>query len=230
MAKILVVDDEELILEILQVHLDFYDHQVTCASSGQEAQKLFEQGHFDLIISDIKMPNGDGVEFLKSVRETERGRLTPFIFITGFSEYAPRDCFALGADSLFMKPFALDEMTSAIDRHLTPWKERFLSQEKSMSEKLTELSLPFKDMNGMIAAGARFARGGLSIVSDVPVPQGKLVRLQLSEPKLWLEGIVQWRSEERVGIELLALSPELKAWHLKSVKHEQSEPLCSIPL
>ena len=80
------------------------NYSVTEASCGKDAFKEFEKNSFDLVVSDISMPNGTGLELLSQVRE--KNTHVPFIIITGFSELLDgKDAFDHGANELITKPF-----------------------------------------------------------------------------------------------------------------------------
>lgn len=81
MAHILVVDDEEWILELIEMALMENEYEVTTASNGAEAFKIFQTTNFDLIVTDILMPEEDGVFFVLQVFNS--GRETPVIAISG---------------------------------------------------------------------------------------------------------------------------------------------------
>src|SRR3989338_7499067 len=97
--KILIVDDDALVLKSLQNLLKKQGYDVVGVSSGKEAKEKLAQTSFDLIITDIRMPGQDGISFVKEMREivhSENENKIPFIFITGYaSEDAPIDAVKL---------------------------------------------------------------------------------------------------------------------------------------
>ena len=82
-AKILVVDDERSIRELLEIFLKKEGFHVTAVSSPGEGLGLAKTSDFDLIISDIKMPDMSGIEFLRELRETNY--TGQFILLTAFA-------------------------------------------------------------------------------------------------------------------------------------------------
>ena len=66
-GRVMVVDDEENIREVLSNYLDSLGYEVVTATDGQDALNKFETGSFDLVVSDLLMPNIDGLELLKVV-------------------------------------------------------------------------------------------------------------------------------------------------------------------
>ncbi len=115
--NILVVDDEQSILDILMSALQRVGHQVDVASSGRTALSKVKASSYDLIITDIKMPDFDGRKFYREVKKYNKDLAKKIIFTTGdlanpetqtFLEKADQPCIA--------KPFDLEEVKQAIFR------------------------------------------------------------------------------------------------------------------
>ena len=105
--KILVVDDEEDILELVRYHMAREGYSVACATSGEEALKASASEPVDLIILDLMLPGIDGLEVARRLRENSSTRCTPIIMLTAKGEEA--DIVAgleLGADDYVTKPFS----------------------------------------------------------------------------------------------------------------------------
>ena len=105
--KILVVDDEEDILELVRYNLAREGYWVSCATSGEEALKSSASEPVDLIILDLMLPGIDGLEVTRRLRERSGTRGTPIIMLTAKGEEA--DIVAgleLGADDYVTKPFS----------------------------------------------------------------------------------------------------------------------------
>ena len=113
MSRILVVDDEESMRQLLEIALGKDGHRITLADSGKAATKLIDQNSFDLVISDIKMPDMSGVDVLRHVKETEPG--TPVIMVTAYaSAETAVEGLRLGAYDYLTKPFKVDELKANI--------------------------------------------------------------------------------------------------------------------
>lgn len=82
MARILVLDDEPGIRELLKEHLEAEGHRVRVASDGIEGQRVYEECQPDLLLVDVRVPNGDGVELVQAVR-AKRADIK-VIYITGW--------------------------------------------------------------------------------------------------------------------------------------------------
>lgn len=86
--KILVIDDEELVIYSLKRLLKREGYEVTVASNGAEALELIKETDFDLVVSDIRMPELDGIEVVRKMREyflENNKNLVPVVLITGYS-------------------------------------------------------------------------------------------------------------------------------------------------
>lgn len=118
--KILVIDDDKLVLMTLKRLLAKEGYKITTATSGMIALKQIENEEFDLILSDIKMPEMDGVETVRKIREylkLHAKQPVPEIFITA---YAKEDVFqqslALNAAGYIEKPFDIKALLGAIKK------------------------------------------------------------------------------------------------------------------
>lgn len=105
--KILVVDDEEDILELVRYNLDREGYQVICAISGEEALKAVVSEPVDLIILDLMLPGIDGLEVARRLKQSTATQEIPIVMLTAKGEEA--DVVAgleLGADDYVTKPFS----------------------------------------------------------------------------------------------------------------------------
>ncbi len=105
--KILVVDDEEDILELVRYNLAREGYTVTCAASGEEALKASVSGSIDLIILDLMLPGIDGLEVARRLKKNSGTKDTPIIMLTAKGEEADIVTgLELGADDYVTKPFS----------------------------------------------------------------------------------------------------------------------------
>jgi two-component system, OmpR family, response regulator len=112
-ARLLVVDDEATIRELLSGSLRLAGFEVMTAASGAEAVRAAASGRPDLVLLDVLMPDGDGFEALRRIRSG--GAEIPVIFLTARDEEADRVTgFALGGDDYVTKPFSLNELIGRI--------------------------------------------------------------------------------------------------------------------
>ena len=116
MANILVVDDDEQYPIMLAKILQKDNHNVTIASDGKEALKFCKVQKFDLIITDIFMPNEDGLELIIQLK----GSKIPVIAISGghhvlTSEFALNNALIFGAKATLTKPFSGEQLFDAVN-------------------------------------------------------------------------------------------------------------------
>ncbi len=101
---LLVVDDEEIMRSMLANLFTKKGFSVLTAESGNSAFDLVRKSNIQLIISDMRMPFGDGMSLLERVRNYDP-KIPVVIFMTGFSEIDPEICIAKGAKKVLNKPF-----------------------------------------------------------------------------------------------------------------------------
>jgi len=119
MKIILIVEDEDEIRENLEILLGAEGYEVCSACNGLEALNKLEIKVPDLILSDIMMPQLDGVEFFQKVKENEKTKSIPFIFLTAKNDHTSlRQGMNLGADDYISKPFSTDDLLRAINVRL----------------------------------------------------------------------------------------------------------------
>jgi two-component system KDP operon response regulator KdpE len=111
-AKILVVDDEPDILELVTTRLEKAGYDVVCADSGQAALRIFFQQRPDLALIDIEMPRMNGLELCTRIREVSE---IPVIFLTAYGAEADRvKGLEAGADDYIVKPFGRNELAARV--------------------------------------------------------------------------------------------------------------------
>ena len=116
MKKILIVDDDLILRQVLQNSLGQKGYQVISVGSAQEALTKFSQDIPDIIVSDVSMPKMDGFEFCRQLRSQTSGKLIPFIFLSAKDELEDRiQGHTIGADSYLTKPFEMKELLANIE-------------------------------------------------------------------------------------------------------------------
>lgn len=117
MSNILIVDDEQSYRQLLSLVFEGAGHVIRTAANGREALELLKKEPADVIISDVKMPDMDGIEMLRAVRETlpDLG----VILMTAFASVeTAREAFKLGADDFIQKPFDVEELKLIVKKTL----------------------------------------------------------------------------------------------------------------
>lgn len=112
MDKILVVDDEIKILNMVSDYLKAVGFEVSGASDGIAALKKFEEEEFDLVVLDYMLPGIDGIDIIRKIRQTSS---LPIIMLTARAEEADKLMgLEIGADDYIVKPFSLKELAARI--------------------------------------------------------------------------------------------------------------------
>jgi two-component system OmpR family response regulator len=113
-VRILVVDDEDYITDLIAVGLRFVGFEVDVAADGREALAKVASGRPDLVVLDISMPGIDGLEVVERIRRD--GVSTPVVFLTARDAPAERvRGLHVGADDYLTKPFSLEELLARIE-------------------------------------------------------------------------------------------------------------------
>jgi DNA-binding NtrC family response regulator len=119
-GRILIVDDDRFFTKVLRIILTGENFQVSSAVSLAEARALLRQTRFDVIISDLRMPDGDdGLSLLEQLRA--EGNPVPFIMLTGYGEVSNyMVAMNAGATEYLNKPVRSEELFAAIENCLHP--------------------------------------------------------------------------------------------------------------
>jgi two-component system, NtrC family, response regulator PilR len=117
MSNILIVDDEQSYRQLLTLVFESDGHTVRTATNGREALDVIQSEPADVIISDVKMPDMDGIEMLRAVRETQPD--LGVVLMTAFASVeTAREAFKLGADDFIQKPFDVEELKLIVKKTL----------------------------------------------------------------------------------------------------------------
>ena len=120
MKQILIIDDEPQIRSMLKMMLERAGFNVIVASDGKEGMKIFEKKSVDLVITDLIMPEKEGIEVIQELRKNNSN--LPIIAISGGGKNSP-DTYLniaklLGANAIFEKPVAKEKLIDAVNKAL----------------------------------------------------------------------------------------------------------------
>ena len=117
MSNILIVDDEQSYRQLLSLVFESDGHSIRTATNGREALALLHEEPADVVISDVRMPDMDGIEMLSSVRESQPD--LGVVLMTAFASVeTAREAFKLGADDFIQKPFDVEELKLIVRKTL----------------------------------------------------------------------------------------------------------------
>jgi putative two-component system response regulator len=115
MTRILLVEDDAPLLEVMRCLLEAEGYEVCPAMNGKQALELFGTYLPNLVISDIMMPEMSGYELLESIRALQEGITIPFLFLSARTERSDVDrARSLGVDDYLFKPFDASELINAV--------------------------------------------------------------------------------------------------------------------
>lgn len=117
MARVLLIDDDELVRSMLDRHLARSGHEVVLAENGRIGLDAFRNGSFDIVVTDIIMPDTEGIETIISLRQMSP--TIPIVAISGGGRQSPIGFLApakqLGASAVLQKPFTPRQLSALID-------------------------------------------------------------------------------------------------------------------
>jgi DNA-binding response OmpR family regulator len=111
--SVLIVDDEESICDILKEELILFGANASIAKSGEQAYEMLKKENYHYVITDIKMPNGDGISLIKKINENLNYK--PKIYIcTGYHTLTNEEIKSLNITSVLEKPFSINEFLRSL--------------------------------------------------------------------------------------------------------------------
>ena len=113
--SILVIDDDLTIRKLISHHLNLNNYKVFLASNTDEGFDLLSKNNIDLVLCDIIMDKMDGFNFCSLVRENEKYRTIPFVFVTAKNTFEDKSkALEVGSDDFITKPFNVDDLVLKI--------------------------------------------------------------------------------------------------------------------
>ncbi|MFP5492031.1 MAG: response regulator [Bacteriovoracia bacterium] len=117
-CSILVVDDEVELCEIVAEQFAIYGGKVETAFSGQEAIAKILQHPFNIVFTDIRMHNGDGIFLAKEIQKLGRNNIYVFFF-SGHSHFRPEELEALSVSGIFKKPHGINQILTQLNEFMS---------------------------------------------------------------------------------------------------------------
>ena len=117
--KILIVDDSESIREVVSATLENVGYQVISAFDGVDALNYADGQPLDLVITDLNMPNKDGIELIRDIRKQDEYKFTPILLLTTESQAEKKkEAKLAGATGWIVKPFVQEKLLATIKKVL----------------------------------------------------------------------------------------------------------------
>ncbi|MBC7384609.1 MAG: response regulator [Cryobacterium sp.] len=190
----------------------------------------------DAVISDIRMPHGDGIELLKNIKCLHH-QFPVVLLITGFTDLSKDEAYHLGAEAVLAKPFYLDQIDEAVIRVLTPLSQRMI-QEEIVPGAIRKIESRYDSIASAIESGnLTLGRGGI-FVSDSKTPvlpnENIFFNISLSNGDVFTiqkTGIVRWVRREQIEslppgyrVEFEVLSTHAKEKLLELIENAKLKP------
>ncbi len=167
-ARLLLVDDEPGLREAVQAYLEDSDFSVEVASNARDGWELLQQHNPDLVISDIMMPQVDGYQFLKQVREDPRYKSLPVVFLTAKGMTSDRiQGYQAGCDAYLSKPFDPDELVAIVTNLLARRAAAKETGENAESPDIAALASQMARIESLLSGRSLIVQSASSIKIDL---------------------------------------------------------------
>ena len=177
--RVLIVDDEPGIRSILKLELELEGANIFEAKDGLEGFKVVEDHKPDIVLSDYRMPNSNGLDLLLKLKSLNPF-LPSFIFITGFADISEEDAYNFGADAIFGKPFDIDEIIKKIVDLKRTFRERF-QVPVTISGPKVQIRLKLSGLTESSNANLlNIGRGGMFISTEMTPPVGTTFHFEIA--------------------------------------------------
>lgn len=235
---VLVVDDEEVLREILKDEFERLGATVLEAKNGHEAFEIYNKTKVDVVISDIRMPDGDGIELVNNIRGSDF-EMPVVLFMTGFSDVTLDGAYAMGVNAIFKKPFQLKEICKTIAQLLVPFNERFSVKSESQITQHHSANLPsirdsLDNGNLVLGRGGVFIKDGVieklklgTVEVEITFKTGQFLVLQFEGMIRWIRSIDDNHLPAGIGIEFVFLPDGIRQFFSEEIK--QTNPRAYIP-
>lgn len=167
-ARLLLVDDEPGLREAVQAYLEDSDFSVEVASNARDGWELLQQMNPDLVISDIMMPQVDGYQFLKQVREDPRYKALPVVFLTAKGMTGDRiQGYQAGCDAYLSKPFDPDELVAIVTNLLARRAAAKETGGNAESPDIAALASQMARIESLLSGRSAIVQSGSSVKIDL---------------------------------------------------------------
>lgn len=230
---ILVVDDEEFLRQAIGFDYEMRGFTVLLAANGREGFEIASREKVDLILSDVRMPNGDGLELLDRVKALNPN--IPVIFISGYADLTLEEAYERGVEAIFPKPFDRKALAAAVDTAIQEAARRLGRRDVRVA---SELSVGIRLKKGGASLEGKIknlGRGGMFLECEGGFPPCAeeldfRLRLPLNGAEISGSGVVRWvraRATEELpagcGIEFCGLDPQSVAMVLELINESRTK-------
>lgn len=169
-VTILVVDDEAGLRKALVFDFKRRGFNVMDAACGNDALEILRKYKIHVVLSDVKMPNGDGIELLDKIKDGD-SEIPVVMFITGFADLTLEDAYDKGADAIFSKPFDRKEVIETVIKAIKAKDEIWRARPHERIETDFKIKLSFPELVVAIQGRAlNIGRGGMFVALQERFP------------------------------------------------------------
>ena len=174
MARILVIEDDIRVAELLRRGLEELEHEVSVASGVGSGYRKFKQGTYDIVVSDVMLPDGSGFDLCRKIRE--RANNMPILMLTALGTTDDKlEGFDSGADDYMVKPFDFRELNARINillkRFPIQYKEELEYDDLKVNKKTKIVT---RNGNNITLTGLKHRKGSVTKDQDVESLKYKL--------------------------------------------------------
>jgi CheY-like chemotaxis protein len=238
--KILLVDDDKDYLLGVSELFSLLGLKVQTATSGNEAWSLLLQNDFDLVVTDIRMTNGSGIELLINCKS--RNVYVPkVLLVSGFQDYSLSELYNLGVDGFFEKPFDLNAIRKAIKLHNMP-KENLFRQPDTPLISTQHLLITSPLLNKLESGCIQFGRMGFFYKMETHLPKlNEIVSFTFKDTPISKSielsgfGTVVWSRENSaiheikgIGVHILSIEENIRVEYINWIEKQNLRPLIPI--
>jgi CheY-like chemotaxis protein len=207
--QVLVVDDDQELCELISESFSLLGCQVTKAATGRQALACLSKNSFKIVITDIRMPDGDGMSLLDSIRL--KHNTEPHVFmVSGYTDFSVEQVLDHGADGLFAKPFGAAVLRETVVKAIMPVADRLQMVPSESPRSCWKLETGAKNLTQNFKLGNRGF--SWSLPSFTSLPDEMVAFSVVVDQKVYLEGVgrVRWARQAdngswRSGIEFMYL-------------------------
>lgn len=236
---ILIVDDEPYMREVVEFDLEKLGYQIIHASSGREAIDIVKSSAVDLVITDVRMPSGTGVDLLRWIKEWNSASPS-VIFMTAFADISADEALDQGAEGFLNKPIFREGLMEEVTKVLLRRSERWMAPvavEGTRRIAVDGAEWPGSDAPPRMSLGT----GGVFVEMQDDFPSSlEIVEFDLplagqGDSRITGVGRVRWVRHEGdggrpagIGLEFLYLADESRRLYLEYL--ENAKPRAYVPL
>jgi two-component system, sensor histidine kinase and response regulator len=205
MKRILVIDDEEWLREMVHLALAQKGYDVLEAENGAVGVELARRSLPDLVLCDVNMDKFDGYHTLASIRSEPTTASIPFILMTGLADHAGmRHGMELGADDYLPKPFTIDALFAAVDTRLKKAQKVREEAEQKLADLRDNISLMLPHelrtpLNGILAYGEILSSDALTLSPAEVAEMGQVIHESGKRLERLIESFLFYAQLEVIG-------------------------------